>query len=210
MSEQQQAQEVDEKGVPLTNRMKEMERKFQEQLERERASFRQELDGLKARLPTDPEPDTEDMSKADLMEFVKNPRGYIANTLRQDQFQREIPSAEAWIKQQQGYSSDDDSRIFQIIKENKLDTPYHSPMERAKTAWRLLDAEKRTQQAQAANDEKRREESIAKSATEGTGKATPKQQPITRNDILKKLADAERSGDLDASIRYTSMLEDHR
>lgn len=208
---QQGETEVDDKGVPLSNRLKELERKLQDKYEKELAETRRELQELKSSFePKKTDNGTEDIAKADLMEFVKNPKGFMRSAYEEVEFQRQIPQAESWLKTQKGYSSSDDERILQIIKENKLNTPYHSPMERATTAWRLLNAEKHEKQASSQTDEEKREASLQRSSAEGTGKATPKQAPVTRTDILRKLAEAEAKGDLDASIKYTSMLEDVR
>ena len=203
--------DVDEKGVPWQNRLKELERKFQDKYEKELAETRRELNEIKSSRQTrTEEPKPEDQAKNDLMEFVKNPKGYVQNAWREAEFQREIPAAENWIRQQKGYSPDQEARIMQIIAENKLNTPFHTPMERARTAWNLLEAEMIRKKLTEKTDEQIREEKAHREALEGSGKSASKEKPVTRNDVLRKLADAEAKGDIDAAIRYTSMLEDIR
>ena len=217
--ETQPKEEVDDRGVPLANKVKELERKLQDKYEKELADTRRELQELKASWHQ-PEPEPEPAQydpKAELMEFVKSPSAFLKAQLAEEErqkemaaFQRQIPEAEAWIKSQPGYSNEDEARIFQIIQENKLNTPYHKPMERAELAWKLLNAEKRDKVISSKAEEDRREAAINKTSTEGGGKNVPRQTTPSRADLINKLAQAEKTGDLHAAIKLTSMLEDVR
>lgn len=206
--------DVDERGVPLINKVKELDRKFADK-ERELAQVRQELAEFKAAIK-EPETETKD-PKEKLMEFVQDPDAwYLKKRAAEDQekfqreFQNQIPEAEKWIKDQKGYSQDDDARIFQIITENKLNTPHHLPMERAKTAWKILNAEKREKEMSTMTEETRRETVVRKTSADGGGKSTQKTDGPTRAELIRKLSEASAKGDLDGEIRYTSMLEDVR
>lgn len=200
-----QKTETDDKGVPLSNRLKEFERRMEDKYSKELEETRKELAELRSSMP---QPKTElpqeDAAKADLMEFVRDPRGFVNNSYQQAEFQRQIPEAEAWIRGQTGFKTEDESRIAQIVSEYKLNTPYHTPMERARTSWRLLQAEKREQVLSSEEDRR----TVVK--TEGGGKSAPKESSTTRADIIHKLALAEQKGDLEAATRYLNQLEDIR
>lgn len=201
--------EVDEKGVPVTNRIKEAERKIKEEYERKMDQMRQDYE---SRLPRKEEArqDPEAARMARLQEFVTDPDAFIENRLNQRNFQAEIPEALTWLKGRPGYSAEDEARIGQIIKEHKLDTPYHNPMLRVKTAWDILEAEKLRKEFDDKTDETKRENAVSKNVTEGAGRKVDKKTTLTRKEILDKLGEASRKGDFEREIFYTNMLEDVR
>jgi len=202
--------EVDAKGVPLENRIKEMERKLQDKYDKELAALKQEQEAFKASLNAQDEPKPEDAAKEELLRFVKSPKDYIRGTLSETRFQDEIPQAENWLRSQKGYSKDDDDKIVQIIRERKLNNPYMSPRERAETAWEILESRKLREKQTSQTDDERREASIRKTSTEEGGRSTSVKTGPTRADLIKKLAEAESKGDLDKAIQLTSLLEDVR
>lgn len=207
--------EADEKGVPFSNRMKEMERKFQERierLEREQQEYKTAMAGSHAAPPvatsTNGASNAEEINRNILTEFVKDPDGFVKSRWQRAQVEREMGQVKPWFQSQPGYREDDDARIMAIETEYQL--AHQSPLERAKACWNILQKEKKLAELSGNADDRRREASVGASTTEGAGKAAPKQAPVTRMDIVKKLAKAEAEGDLDSAIRYTSMLEDIR
>lgn len=205
-------EEKDEKGVSLYNRQREFEAKLEAKYAKELEQTRKELDELKNMRnlpPQTPNIVEKNDPKEKLMRFVENPDAYIEQTLQAREFQRQIPEAERWLSQQKGYSKEARARVDALIFENKLNTPYHTPMERATTAWKLYEREVTNATNDSVQDESRREASITKSGGEGNGKTVPKVSVNTHNELIKKLAAAEKSGDIDASIKILDMLQDH-
>lgn len=218
MAEEVKTQEVDDKGVPLTNRFKEFERKMDEKYAKELEQTRKELDELKSQRQFNQQAPTAQQQnnfiekndpKEKLLKFVEDPDAYIEQKVQQREFQRQVPEAEAWLQSQKGYSKDARARVEALIFENKLNTPYHTPMERARMAWKLLEAERINNQVESQTDEQRREAVAMASGGEGRGKTVPKDTTNTHNELIKKLAAAEAKGDMDTSIKIMDMLQDH-
>lgn len=208
MEETKQKEEVDEKGVPVSNRLKEMERKFQEKYDRELAETRRELEELKALKETRNAPHTEDAAKAELMEFVKAPKEFFRSVVEETTMQRELANVRPWLESQRGYQRDDNDRLIAI--ENEYSLGHASPLERAKAAWKILNQEKLAAKAQSSDDERRREAEISKASPESGGKSASKQNTPTRADLIRRLQAAEAKGDLDASMQLMTLLEDVR
>lgn len=200
---------VDSRGVPLENKVAELERKLNEKYEKELAETRKELNEMKSRWAqeTQPEASGDEVVKAELTDFVRQPKDYLKRTLWEMEVEKQKPEAENWLRTRPGYKSEFDTEIIQIIAENQLGG---MPMNRAKTAWEIFSARKKLQEISSKEDETKRQESVTKTGGEGTGASISKERQITRNDVLKKLAEAESTGDIDASIKYISMLEDIR
>lgn len=207
-----QQPEVDEKGVPWSNRVKELERKLtdREREFQELQTWKQNYEAEQVReTQTQPDP------KEKLMQFVGNPDGYIESLVearekkRMDEnYKSELTRVRPWLATQKEYKQEDDVRLLEIEREYALSHP--SPLQRVSKAYDILQKEKALARFNSTDDDKKREEQIRNNAPEGTGKATSKDRPITRNDLLRKLADAEAKGDLDASIKLISALEDVR
>lgn len=206
--------EVDEKGVPLTNRFKELERKMEEKYAKQLEENRKELDELKnmrnfnTQVPANNFIEKND-PKEKLLKFVEDPDAYIEQKVQQREFARQIPEAENWLQSQKGYSKDARTRVDALIFENKLNTPFHTPMDRARTAWNLYEGELSKKGLDAQADEERRENAISRVSGEGKGKNVPKNDVNIREELIKKLAASEAKGDMEASIRIMDMLQDH-
>lgn len=215
MAEEVQA-EVDDKGVPLANRFKEFERKMEEKYAHDLEQTRKELDELKnmrqfnSQAPTQTQNFIEKNDpKEKLQRFVEDPDAYIEQRVQQRKFQDQVSEAEVWLQSKEGYSKDVRARIDALIFENKLNTPYHMPLDRARTAWKLFEAEHNAKSLDAQADENRRESTVKSLGGEGKGKNAPKDSVNIHNELIKKLAAAEAKGDMDASIKYMDMLQDH-
>jgi len=199
---------VDDKGVPWENRAKENERKLE--------AAQKEIDALKARVSSIPEPRYEEPSpeviqeekKKRLMEFVEDPDGYIERQITQKEHRKEVPLAQQWLKTQPQYSPEDDSRIVQIIQERELFN--QSPMKRAQTAYEILKAEKLEREFSKYKQDSSRETSLGQAMGEGTGRSVKKENAPRRSDLLKELAQAEKAQDYRRAAEIGDMLSDVR
>lgn len=213
----EEVKEVDSKGVPLENRFKELERKIEDKYQKELEQTRKELEELKnARQFNQAAPVEKNQNfvekndpKEKLQEFVADPDAYIERRVLQREFNRQVPEAEAWLKRQEGYSTEARARIDALIFENKLNTQNHFPMERASIAWKLYQAENSAKSREDKADEQRRENALKSSSIEGNGRNAPKDSVNVHNELIKKLAAAEAKGDMDESIKIMDMLQDH-
>lgn len=208
-------EEVDDKGVPLANRFKEFERKMEEKYEKRLEEQRRELEELKnmrlGQVPpqTNIDNNPEQLAKAELMDVVKGPKDFVRQVLQEERFKNQVPEAEAWLARQKGYSTEARARVDALIFENKLNTPWHMPMERAQMAWKLYEAETLLQKKDSDTDEQRREASARETGGEGKGKTIPKNSVNVHNELIKRLAAAEAKGDMDESIKIMDLLQDH-
>lgn len=190
---------ADAKGVPWENRAKEFERKYEEQ--------RLEFEDMKARMANLETP-VRETSKEDeaaegrekLQQLVKDPDAYIERRLMERELQRELPAAESWVRSQPDFMKEDEIRLAQIIKEHGLSQP--SPMLRAKSAYRILKAEKLEREFV----DKTRQSNVQGAMLEGSGRAAPKKDGPSRNDLLNQLRDAEKSGDILRSAMLVTQL----
>lgn len=185
---------VDEKGVPYLNRVRELERKYQETLE--------ELNALKS---TPDEPDEPSVQPdLELQELVKNPREYTARVYQQIQTQEEVPQAIAWLESQEGY---DKNEVLRVIRENNLEG-IPSPKKQAKVAWDIIEKERLAKKFKAENG---REDLIRNNSTESPGRSVPSGSPkVRRADLIAKLKEASLHGSPDEQARIVGMLEDVR
>lgn len=199
---------VDEKGVPWENRAKEFERKLQDL----QAKY-EELQSTSEEVPTPVESPTkeqlEEMTKQELLEFVRvGPKAFFDKVLSEKSYKEQLPQAGDWIKNQSGYIEEDQARLIQIEREHNLTG---MPLSVAKTAWKILQAEKLEKEFQALRSNQTREDTVSNQKTEGTGKSIPAGTgKLKRSDVIKLLAEAQKSGDYVKSQECIGMLEDLR
>lgn len=190
--------EVDDKGVSWENRAKEMERKLKA-AEARANELAQKVETTK------PQPSVDERKAAverRLMEFVEDPDNYLERHYQERKFRDELPEAEQWLRTQEGYSPEDDSRIGAIIQEHGLNQP--SPKLRAKAAWKILKAEKLEREF----SDKKREDRVSKSAPDGNGRSTPTNSgKPSRADLLK---DLRKSRNAQEQAAILGKLEDTR
>lgn len=201
--------EKDHRGVPKKNVDSEWKRKYEElasETEQIRARMSQiEDQGKKA---ANPEDDTEARRKK-IEDFVSDPDAYIEKRVRDREFARELPNAVEWLKSQKDYSHKDEAEIARIIRENGLNhTP--SPMARAKSAWKILQAERLSSEFESRKMDMEREEVLKKNGPDGSKRSANVNTSPKRDELIKKLAEAEKKGDMMASARLLDKLEDTR
>lgn len=205
--------EVDNKGVPLENRFKEYERKIEEKFEARLEQQRKEINELKNQRQFERTAPSNFIEKNDpqkkLEKFIEDPDAYIDQRDYQRDFQRQVPQAESWLKTQKGYTPEARARVDALIYEHKLNTPNHMPMERAQIAWKLVESEMRAKEYESQSDELKREAAIKSSGGEGKGKNAPKDSVDKHQELIKRLAKAEREGDMDTSIKVMDALQDY-
>jgi len=204
------ADDKDDKGVPWENRAKEFERKHAELL-KENEALKAQIDAAPMESGGEDDGDgktDQEETKKKLLEFVSDPDSYIESILLSRQAKRELPQAVAWLKEQSGYTPDDNARIAQVISEYGINHP--SPLVRAKAAWQFIRSERLEKEAADKAADGKREKDASKTMPEGVGKSQAKGTGPKRADLLKQLAAAENRGDWQQSSELINLLEDVR
>lgn len=178
---------VDDKGVPYMNRVKELERKYQEAMEK-----------LEKLQEESPEPEPVPQPDAELQELVKNPKAYTARVLQELQLKAETPKAVEWLQSQEGY---DREEVLRTIREHNLEY-IPSPMQQAKAAWEIVQKEKLAK--------KIKDFEANPHSTEPPGKSVPSGPKPKRADLIAKLKEASLLGNDDEKARIIGLLEDVR
>lgn len=192
---------VDERGVPLKNRIKELERKLKE---KEEQMALMESEGVSE--TPQPEVDGSQLKKQELMSFVDDPKGYIAKQLAERRFQDEIPQASLWLRAQKGYVPEDDLAIIRIMKEHDLRAS--SPVQTAKTAWNLLRQEKSESSLESALSDSERTSRLKSTSPEGSGRTVPLKTGPSKQELLKQLSQASLRGDFGEEVRLNELIEE--
>jgi len=182
---------VDEKGVPYLNRVKELERKYQETLE--------ELNALKSATeePEELETQTPDV---ELQELVKNPKAYMTRVMQENQLRSEVPQAVSWLESREGY---DKNEVLRVIREYGLDS-IPSPKKQAEAAWGIVERERL---------QKKLKDSSSggnPNLSEPPGRSVPPGPKVKRADLIQKLKEASLLGNDEEQARIIEMLEDVR
>lgn len=189
---------VDENGVPWQNRAKENERKLQEALTR--------VNDLESKLSKSADPkEAQAEINEKLVAFTRDPDAYIERKHQESEYKRQISDVVPWLEKQQGFTQEDKTRLVAIEKEHGLNG---MPLDVAKSAWRIRQAEKFEQELSKLKSETTRDTRLSETRTEGTGKTSSDgSTKLTRADILKKMSETENWNDY---AKYVDQLEDTR
>lgn len=204
---------VDEKGVPLENREKELERL--RQIKSELEQTRQEVAELKVRQAESAkvEPTQEQLDETardEILKFAKAPKPYLVNEieayLQTREMKESVTKVVPWLEQQAGYKPEDNARLLEIEREYGLAHP--NLLERAKTAWNILQKDRLVKELETLKSESRRETTLNQSMSEGSGKSVQQTNKPKRSELLAELAKAEKEHNRDRSNQILGLLED--
>lgn len=202
---------VDEKGVPLENRVKEYERKLEASTKQLEDTNREiaELREFRAKMEAERKPvvDQQAIKKQKLEEFVGDPEAFIEQRVQERYFRDKQHQAEEWIRAQPGYDSKkDDQEIISTIF--GISNP--DPTIRAKAAWEAKENKRLAEEFRAFKAEKARENGLSQSMPDGAGRTQDVSQKPKRADLLVALKAAEVKGDNKRLYEVMSQLSDAR
>ena len=171
---------VDEKGVPLKNRLAEYERKLGE--------LTAKYDALKSvkepeKTPTVDEQTAERQRK--IAAFAEDPDRYIEALVEARDVQREADKAVSWVKSQEGYKPEYEVELLKTIRENGL---MGRPLKRVEVAWQLFKLNNPDKFSDRSNKDEARDRELERYRAAGVGRpvgATPSSEKKT--ELLAKL-----------------------
>ena len=146
--------------------------------------------------------------KRQIYEFANDPDAYIDRRLAEREFKKELPAAEQWIKSQDGFAPEDETKVMHIIREHGLQQP--SPMLRAKAAWKILQAEKLEKEFSDIKADRKRENTVTKTMPDSTSRSVSTDTKPKRSDLIAQLKTAAAKGDSRRERDLINLLEDVR
>jgi len=199
-------EDVDERGVPLLNRVRELERKLREA--EERLAQSEEEEETRGESQNSSNVDLSNLTRQELQRLVEDPRKYVSSILQEHRIKDESFRAQDWLRSQEGYSKDIDGELVKTMRETGLFEAAMDPMQKARLLWKLYKMDKEESVKSKESSDQGRTTKVKSTSPEGSGRVVPLKTGPTKQELIKQLIQAGKDQNFEEEVRINEALEE--